>query len=519
MTESARGEVSTNLPLAVGVARGASYLAVQSILTAGVSVVAFAYTTRMLSQAEIGVMAAFLVVVQVCQLIATLGLPSASTKFLAELLGRGELGDARGVAYTIFLVNAILSAGVAFSLLVASTDISKLLLKTSDYSALFRALAFNVGLASMLPTLSSAIIGLQRIKESALINMACSALSSSLMVVLLAVGQGLLGVVTAWTIANAFNVILSAVLAIKVLGLPRGRLTNPLPRLLRYSWPLYVGDFLAFGYNEFDRILLLAYLPLSDLGVYNVVLVAFGVLASVPTAMTRALFPHYSELQGKDGVKSLENAVWAASRYTTYVLLPLAVGLAATSFPTMTLFAGQAYERGGYSLVILSLFQAAAVFGVALDGILLTLEKTVLQSAVIACSVAPSLILGIIVLPNFGFNGLAAVRGISIIIIWGLTVLAAQKTLTVRLDTEALAKAWIAALTMAALVISVELVSYHPFLLPIYVIVGATTYLIMLRILRALRPYDMHLIEVFLGRRGQRFSRLLSRFLVPSRTN
>lgn len=154
MTESARGVVSTNLALAAVVGRDASYLIVQTIFTTGVSFIAFAYTARILSQAEMGVVATLLMVVQVCQLIPNLGLPLASTKFLAELLGRDELEDARGVAYTIFLVNAILSGSVAFFLLVASTDISKLLLKTSDYSALFRTLAFNVGLASMLPALS-----------------------------------------------------------------------------------------------------------------------------------------------------------------------------------------------------------------------------------------------------------------------------------------------------------------------------------------------------------------------------
>jgi O-antigen/teichoic acid export membrane protein len=47
----------------------------------------------------------------------------------------------------------------------------------------------------------------------------------------------------------------------------------------------------SFLYTWYDKALILAYLPLSDLGIYNTVYLAFTVLATIATALGSALLP------------------------------------------------------------------------------------------------------------------------------------------------------------------------------------------------------------------------------------
>jgi len=67
---------------------------------------------------------------------------------------------------------------------------------------------------------------------------------------------------------------------------------------------------------------------------------------------------------------------------------------------------------------------------------------------------------------------------------------------------------------MALIVILAQNLQYSKYLLPVYVLVGAATYLTMLRILYAIKPADIELIKQYLGPRFDFATSLLERCLV-----
>jgi len=498
---------------AISVARGASYLLIQNIASTIISIAAFALIARLITQAEMGVLATLTLTAGACQLIASLGLPSAATKFIAEYMGKDDRQTASSVFYQILRVSLTLSVALALLCFIFSNIISLYLLKTRAYTKLFQVLTFDIVLtAGILPCLTQSLLGLQKIREIATFNITSLAIRQTLIVSLLFSGYGLTGLVIAWCISDLVNCTLGTSLILKTLGSPTSSFS--LRHLLKFSSPLFVSGIATFSYDWFDRVLLLAFVSLNQLGVYNVALTAFGVLAGIPGAISTALFPKYSEIHGREGTKAVENAIHTASRYVCYITIPLALGLLATANPAISLLAGEAYTTASQPLAILSLFFAASCVSAALSGLFLILEQTPIASGLTIINVIAGITFTVLFLPIFGITGAAIARGIAMLLGLALSVSFLKKRINLKLDREALGKSLIAGLAMAAAVSLVEYVWYSKYLLPLYALTGGLTYLTMLRVLHAATKTDIQLIQQYLGKRLKPLTKPIGTFLL-----
>jgi len=500
---------------AVYVARGASYLFIQNIASTIILIAAFALIARLITQAEMGILATLTLIVGVCQLIASLGLPSAATKFIPEYMGKDDHQTASSVFYQILKVSLTLSVTLASLCFVFSDSISLYLFKTTAHGRLFKVLAFDIVAAGVLPCLSNSLLGLQRFRDVATFNITSLAIRKTLTVFLLLSGHGLFGLVVAWCISDFVNCSLGISIILRSLGPSPSSFS--LTRLLKFSSPLFLSGIASFAYGWFDRVLLLAFVSLSQLGVYNVALTAFGVLAGIPGAISTALFPKYSEIHGREGTKAVENAIHTASRYVCYITMPLALGLLATATPAISLLAGEAYTTASQPLAILSLFFAASCVSAALSGLFLILEETVIASGLTIINVATGITLGALLLPTFGIVGASIARGIAMLLGLALSLWFLKKKINLTFDREALWKSFTAGLAMTGAVSLVQHVWYSKYLLPLYALTGGLTYLIMLRALQAATKTDIQLIQQYLGKRLEFLINPIGSFLLSKK--
>jgi len=491
----------TDVRPAVHVARGASFLFIQNLVTSIVGVVGFGIIARLITKTEMGVYVSLSLVFALAQIGASFAFPSAAVKFIAELRGKKDEKAAAGVAFQIFRFTFLASILIGSLAFLFSSQICYLLTRTTEYLDVFKILALDLVFAGVLPSLNGIAIGLQKMKELAELNIAAYIIRKLLSITFLLVNLGLWGVMLGWLVGDLCGFLLFSGFLLRSFGMPR--FGFGLKRILGFSWPIYLSSWVSFGYNWFDRALLLAYVPLADVGVYNVAVTAFAVMASIPGAISTALFPQYSELQGRDGMRSLEKAVRTASRYVCYIVVPLAVGLASTARPTISLFAGRAYEAGAIPLAILSLFGAVTCLGAALSDIFSITERTKVSALLNLSVVSTSICLGFLLLPSTGVFGAAILRGVAMAIglVLMLVVLKRIRLFAVGFDYEALRKSWVASSVMAVAVIGIQFLLYSKYLLPLYALVGGVIYLIMLRFLKAVRMHDVHLVNAFVGKR------------------
>jgi len=448
-----------------------------------------------------GVYVTLSLVFALAQMAASFALPSAAVKFIADLRGRNEQKAAAGVAFQILRLTFVASIVFGSVVFLFSTQICYMLTRTTVYVEVFKILALDLAFAGVLPSLNGIMIGLQKMKELAEFNIVAYIISKVLSITFLIVNLGLWGAILGWLIGDLSGFLLFSGYMLRSFGMPSFGFS--LKRILGFSWPIYLSSWVGFGYNWFDRALLLAYVPLADVGVYNVAVTAFAMMASIPSAISTALFPQYSELQGRDGMRSLEKAVKTASRYVSYVVVPLAVGLAVTARPAISLFAGRAYEMGASPLATLSLFGAATCVGAALSDIFSIAERTKISALLTLIGVLISVFLGILLLPSTGVLGAAILRGVAMVLglVLMLVVLKRMRLFAIGFDFGALWKSWVASLVMAVAVLGFQFLMYSKYLLPLYVLAGGIVYLVLLRFLKAVRTHDVHLVRAFVGRR------------------
>lgn len=498
----------------VKMVRGASFLVFDTSLSALVGLVAFAFISRLINKTEMGVMAVLLMVSSTCQLLSTLGLPSASTRFISESMGKGDAKTASAIASQTLSLNFLAASVLALLCFGLSGILSSFLLGAAHYEFLFQALAFNIVFVSLLPGLTGVLLGMKRLRELAVFGIASFSLQQALVIVLLASHMGLLGIVVGWGVANMFNCAVFLWSIVRSLNLSMmGRFS--LRMLLSYSWPLYPVAFVSLLDNWFDRLLLLGY-SLNELGVYNVAFKAFGYLYAIPIAISDAFFPHFSELKSTEGIEKLSVTFTSTSRYLAIFATPLALGLAAMAEPVISLFAGRGYVSAGQPLTVLCVAAAVSVFGLMLGKILLALDRTRAYSLIVLSTVVAGLALGKLLVPMLGPVGASVARAASMLLVLVFMLIAASRKIRIRIDREALWKSWVAGIVMVAVLITAQHVWKSSLLIPVYVAVGGLVYLLMLRATHTVAERDLEFLKRFLGLRiGTPISSLLRAVLIP----
>src|SRR5512139_483765 len=156
---------------AAKVARGASFLLLQTLGTTVIQIVIFAVIARLLTPVDMGVMAALTLVVGFSQVVVNLGLPAAITKFTAEFLGKNDRESAASVCYQALKVSIILSSVAGAVCFLFSDSISLLLLETTDYSILFKILSLDIIVTGLYSGLFAGVTGLQKFREASISNL------------------------------------------------------------------------------------------------------------------------------------------------------------------------------------------------------------------------------------------------------------------------------------------------------------------------------------------------------------
>jgi len=236
------------------------------------------------------------------------------------------------------------------------------------------------------------------------------------------------------------------------------------------------------------------------LGMYHVAVRAAVVPGLVSSSIVAALFPQLSELYAQQGTEGLKDAFQVSTRYTVLVSFPMILGLTALAYPLLTLFAGMEYAEAALPLTILCLAALPGALGIAIGPALLTLERTKTASMVTIVSILSNTVVCYVTLAylNLGMFGAAWARVFASFVGFGLGVYALKKFVKVAFDKEALWKASLASLIMTAAVVLVEGLLFHPYFLPLHVIVGFSVYLFSLVGLKAIKKRDVKLIQEYL---------------------
>ena len=170
----------------------------------------------------------------------------------------------------------------------------------------------------------------------------------------------------------------------------------------------------------------------------------------------------------------------------------------------ITLFAGQKYESGWPVLATLAIFGLVYGLSPAFSNLLLIYGKTKTILLLNLISVASSLtLLPLILLLNL--TGLAIMKGASLLITSILSIYYISKIVKIEVNTSTATKTLISSLTMAITVLATQQLLQNKILLPLHVLIGAITYISIIRRMKVLDEEDVQLIKGIFGEKITRY--------------
>lgn len=499
---------------AVHIARGSSYFIIQTVATNLISILSFAVLTRLITTEQMGILAVLQLMISLCGNIGSFSLPSAVIKFVAEHWERGDKSSAASVFYQALRTTLILSVPLAVAVYFGAPVLSAALLHQAAYTAYFHYLAFDIVLtAGLEPVLFSGFVGLQKFRQQATVLIVNAAIRQGLIITLIILLHDFFGLVVAWVLADLTVTITCYAYLLRILGGPK--FNFEIRRLLSFSWPLWLRDGVSFASGWFDRALLLIFVPLATLGIYNATLTAFSVLGGIGSAAAGTLLPAFSSMH-QTRREDLVSSLARSTRYASFLLVPLAFGLFATAKPALTLFVGQAYLEGAEPLMILAGTYAFTAVAVVISPMLLALGESRLASLSSVITVIVSFAFALVLAPPFGMFGAATARCAGMIFGTISVILFLKRRMQLQFDVDGIKKSLIAGAVMAGVLFFIETLFYSRFMMPVYIAIGGIVYLAMLRFLKAIRKDDIDLISSYLGPRMAFASNLLSILLSPT---
>jgi len=493
--------VDRNTLTATKVAVGSVYLIFQNILLTAIGALGLALMARMISQEEMGVVAGLTFLASLLQLASDFGLNTSLAKFVAELKGRSK--DISAHVFSALTFRIPLCIMLALILFLFSSSISLLLFKTDSYTDTIKLLALDSILLSISPLLKNILWGFGKLKDIAICRTLYAMIRWASTLSFLLGKYGLNGILYGWIVGDTALLLMFSLALSKLTTFKQNLLQDSLKHLsslLMFSWPIYSASIVSFLYTWYDRAIVLTLLPLEQLGIYNIAYTAFSVLASMATSLGSALFPYYGMAYGRNDYNAITYGIKKASRYTTLIIFPLTMGLAVTAKPVITLFAGPQYEWGWLILTTLSFFGLIYGLSPAFSNLLLIYGKTKIILLLSFVPVASSLTL-LPLLWIMKLTGLAIIRGASLLIKFFVALYFISKTVRIEIDITVLVKSLISSAIMALVVASFQSLIYNSIYTPLYVTVGAITYIASIRTLKTLNKEDLQLLQQITGKK------------------
>ena len=489
------------------VARGATSIYVANVVVVVTNTLYFIVLTNILrSTLSVGILTALNLMIWLLVTLSILAqpvtmqspvpAPPAVLKFVPEFLARKAYSAARRALSTSFLTSvviAVLLSGVlvispGFAIALLGGSIVPLLVQLSAADVILLVLG-QVCLASLMSKGETLSASRYMILWSVLRYAAASVLLFT---------YSIEGVLIGWIIGDGLLVLVAIRQAFGTLHAGTQSSEFCLRDFMRYSSYTLLSALLGYIINQADKILTLAQKGLSELAIYNVAMAAASFAGLAPYVLTIALLPSLSSLHASHQVCEMREIVRQYSRYVSLMVIPIAMGLAASTEVALRIF-GPAYVSGLLPSVIVSLASGLTAFGAVYAAALLAVGDLRWYTGANVVGVLGLGAVAYFATPLLGLSGPALGRATLMALAALLYAYSARRHGFLGFDARAFFSAAVGSIPMGA-VIFVVLSLSQSFLmqlamLPLVIVIGAFLYLLALRAVKSLNAQDFQFFQ------------------------
>jgi O-antigen/teichoic acid export membrane protein len=495
---------SSDIDVAKQSARGSLILFAGNFLATAINAVAIIIVARLLGPDGYGAYSLSLLAPGLLILFAGLGVSVAITRYSAYYSSIGKTDEAK--RFTRSAILFLLLFGVALSALnYAFADfLSSALILRPGFTGYVQESSLYILGATLLSTVTAAATGW---------NMMGLASASQVLqsVVKLAVGPGLIlagfgvsgaidGHVLSFLVAGFAGIAVLYLVKLRRLPIRPWNLAAELAEMIRFGFPAFAGLLISGLASYYVAILLAAIASNTVFGFYQAASNFALPIALVSTSVGGALFPAFSILAGAGG--DLKVAFGLSVKYISYLIVPIALFLVASSPVLVPAFYGPSFSQASPYLQLLAIAYLPTAVGLGILPVFfngagktrLSLYLYLVNSVLIVVA-APLLALQL----GLGVNGLIYALLVSNVGGLALGLALARRSLSASADLRSVVMILLSAAISAAVVTFLPVLLSPPLTLLLQLAVFTACYLTLAPILRGIDREDVGRLRLVLG--------------------
>jgi len=384
--------------------------------------------------AALGLYQMVITVQGIAVLVATLGIPAALIKYVAEYK---DVKEKLTQTVSSGLLSSILFGILVGILLYALSGTLAGIFHMPELARLLKILAFALPFISLFQALTGLLNGLREMKIFASLLILQSILMIAFIIAFVGLGFGVEGAV--------FGIVLSVVGGC-VFGLYRSRrfvhlslqgFVQNAKKLVLFGSQMFGANAMGLVLAYTDIILIGYFLAAKDVGYYSVAVSLSMFFLIIPQAIQAITYPTTSEYWSKNNHQALQQMINKSMRYSACILLPLGLGVGFFSREIITTIFGGEFI---YAVLPLCVLLIARVIGgsteISIGGSFSGVGRPDLALKIDATSAGVNVGLNILLIPRFGILGAAIATTASLLLGTIIFLALIPKILTVRIDIK-----------------------------------------------------------------------------------
>jgi O-antigen/teichoic acid export membrane protein len=281
--------------------------------------------------------------------IFDLGLGGATTKYVAEALGRGEEDRVPSLVWTTVVIQLILGLLSVVALILLTPFLVEHMLTipptlAAEAKSMFQLLAFSIPAVLVSGSFSGVLQAAQRFDLLNVIRIPSSSCTFLLPLVCLILGFELLGIVAFILVSRIIMLLTLIVVVLQIFPNMRHPSVSfaLFPRLFTFGSWVMVSSLVAPLLLYLDRFLIGALLSIADVAYYTAPFEVISRLGIIPASFAIALFPAFSTL-GSMHKERLQGLYVRSTKYLFLLIVPIIMMLIVFSSTLLHLWLGSEF--------------------------------------------------------------------------------------------------------------------------------------------------------------------------------
>ena len=390
--------------------RGTSVMVLGTIALLLLNFIGRVYAARNLTVAQFGSFNLGLALAGLLALVALLGLHQAMARSIAE--NPDPVARRKIIRWTAG-VTAITSISTSVVVYVFAAQIAALFdpSQTVVLTQVFQFFSVTVGLTLLCTFMASIFQGFEDTVPNAWLNQAVQPASFAVfLVIFFQFHLALQGALLAWVISNV--VTFSALLFYSFRRLPRhltpGPSEAPLPRgLFSLSIALWGVTTLTFVTAYVDTLILGAFRPAEQVGIYSAMMLLARLILVVAAAVTYIFLPVAARLTGQKDMRTLGEMFVTTTRWMMIFTIPIFFLFTLLPHASIVTVFGSSYVAGDEALELISVGAFVSILFGPVNAALAGMGVTRPLLIATGISAAANAVLSVSLIPTFGLLGAA----------------------------------------------------------------------------------------------------------------